>query len=260
MIKRLLFLLCICSFFCACTQFKDITYIRNIGTQNDTLYNLKFNEYKVQIADILYIRVTCLDDNINELFNKNSSQGNSSSMSSSTGGGFYLMGYTVDNEGNIALPIIGKVFVLDQTVNEIQTKIKKLSEKFITDASIDVKLVSFKISFLGEVRRAGQINIYSDRANIFEALSLAGDISYYGNRHNVLIMRAGKKGTEIHRVDLTDKNILTSDLFFLQPNDIVYVEPMRSTGFRLSAADYAVLMSTFAATISTIFLIKNLSK
>jgi len=257
MIYKLLCFLCFCLVFGACTQFKDITYLRNVGTnQNDTLYVQKFNEYKVQIADILYIRVTCLDESINSLFNQTSSTSNSS-MSAMGGGSFYLTGYTVDNEGKISLPIIGKVFVLGQTINEIQTTVKKLSEKYITDASIDVKLVSFKISFLGEVKRVGQINIFSDRANIFEALALAGDISYYGNRHNILIMRVGKQGTEMHRVDLSDKSILSSNLFFLQPNDIIYVEPMRSTGFRLSAADYAMLMSTFAATVSTFFLIKN---
>lgn len=260
MVHRILFFLSFSLLFAACTQFKDITYLRNIGSaQNDTIYAQKFNEYKVQIADILYIRVTCLDDNINALFNQSSSSSNNSTTSLGAGG-FYLSGNTIDNEGKITLPIIGKVFVLGQTINEIQETVKKLSAKYITDATINVKLVSFKISFLGEVKKAGQINIYSDRANIFEALSLAGDISYYGNRHNVLILRTGKQGTEIHRIDLTDKNILSSNLFYLQPNDIIYVEPMRSTGFRLSTSDYAMLMSTFAATVSTIFLIKNLSK
>jgi polysaccharide export outer membrane protein len=192
-----------------------------------------------------------MDESINALFNQKTQTGTNQNN-------FYLSGNTVDSEGNITVPIIGKVPVIGQTVKEIETNILKLAIKYITDPIVQVKLVSFKISLLGELGTKGQINIFSDRANIFEVLALAGDISYKGNRHNVLIMRTTRQGTEIHRIDVTDKNILSSKLFYLQPNDIIYVEPVKSTGIRLMLADYSTLISILTLTISTIFLIKGI--
>jgi polysaccharide export outer membrane protein len=241
----------------ACTRYKDITYVKDVGkTPNDTLYTNSFTDYKIQVADILYVRISCMDENINALFN----QGSQSNSSSSSSGSFYLTGNTVDIDGNITVPVIGKVPAAGQTVSEIESNILKLSAKFITDANVQVKLVSFKISLLGEIGSKGQINIFSDRANIFEVLALAGDINYGGNRHNVLIMRTTKHGTEIHRIDVTDKNILSSNMFYLQPNDIIYVEPMKSIGLKLIISDYSALISLLTLTISTYFLISNLTK
>ena len=194
---------------------------------------------------------------INTIFNPASTQ-NQSSLAI---GGFYVIGYPVDVEGNISLPIIGKISVAGLTVTEIQKAVEKQAEKFLTNAKIDVRLVSFKITLLGQVNHVGQINVYADRANIYEALAYGGDISTYGNRHTVLILRPDTHGGSVaHRFDLTNRSILTSEYFYLQPNDIVYVEPMKITGFRLSISDYALLISTLTTTVSIVFLIKNLYK
>ena len=122
-----------------------------------------------------------------------------------------------------------------------------------------MRLVSYKVTLLGEVGHVGQINVYADRDNIFEVLAMGGDISFYGNRHKVLILRPDRHGGTIaHRLDLTDRSILTSQYFYVQPNDMIYVEPLKMTGFRLSVADYSLLISTLTATASIFFVIKNI--
>jgi polysaccharide export outer membrane protein len=158
------------------------------------------------------------------------------------------------------LPILGKVNVAGYTVPEAHNIIQKVTDKYITNAIVELRLVSFKISVLGEVKRPGQLNVFNDKANIFEVISMAGDLTYYGNRHSILLMRSLPEGTKTYWLDLTDKNILTSDLFYLQPNDIIYVKPYRSTGFRLSLSDYSMLISTLTVTYTAILIVKNYSK
>jgi polysaccharide export outer membrane protein len=198
-----------------------------------------------------------MDESINNVFNKSSS---SSNMGSSNLGGFYVIGYTVDYDGTITLPVLGKIIVSGLTVSEALAAIQKQADKYIANAQIEVKLVSFKISVIGEVRKPGQFEIYNDKANIFEAIANAGDLTYYANRKNILILRSEPEGTRTYRINLTDKDILASPLYYVQPNDVIYVEPMKSTGLRLSAADYSVLISTISVTLSTYFLIRNITK
>jgi polysaccharide biosynthesis/export protein len=242
----------------SCIRYKDITYMRNLGEQSgDSLFKNSVTYYKVQPSDILYIKINSIDETLNSMFSQTGLM-NNSAMSNI--GGFYILGNPVDADGNISLPVIGKVTVAGYTIKEIQEILQTQAEKYITDARIDVRLVSFKISVLGEVKKPGQFTIYNDKANVFEALSLAGDLTYYGNRHRLLIIRTNKNGTETIRIDLTDKNILASPEYYLQPNDILIVEPMRNTAFRLSASDYSVLISTITASLSTLVLIFSLSK
>ena len=239
----------------SCTTYKDITYLRNLNPSSaDSLYKSKPGIYKIQPADILYVKISCLDENINKVF----SQSTGSQISS--GGGYYMTGYTVEQDGTINLPILGRLTVSGYTVPEALKEIQKITDKYITNAIVELRLVSFKISVIGEVKRPGQLNVYNDKANIFEVVALAGDLTYYGNRHSILLMRSYPEGTKTYWLDLTDKNILTSDLFYIQPNDIIYVKPYRNTGFRLSIADYSMLISTLTVTFSAIFLVKNYFK
>ena len=254
--KNLFFILFVLLAISSCTTYRSITLVRNLDpSTSDSIFKKKIDTYKIQPADILYVKVSCMDESINEVFNKSILSSNLTSLNL---GGFYVIGYTVEKDGTITLPVLGKVPVSGLTVQEVLSLIQKQADKYISNAQIDVRLVSFKISVLGEVRRPGQYNVFNDRASIFEALAIAGDISYYGNRKNVLILRSEPEGTRTFRVNLTDKSILASPLYFLQPNDIVYVEPMKSAGLRLSAADYSVLISTISVTLTTIILIRSI--
>jgi polysaccharide export outer membrane protein len=138
--------------------------------------------------------------------------------------------------------------------------IQKRSLEYIKDAQIEVKLLSFKIFFLGEVAQPGPQTVFSDRANILEAISMAGDLTYNGNRKKVNILRSEQNKTRLIEVDLTSRDILTSPRYFLQPNDVVYVKPLKTTTFRIRISEYAGIMSFFTSTVTLIVLIINLSK
>lgn len=243
----------------SCGQYKRFTYIQPTAANNkDTIFIKDFTEYKLQPADILKVDVLSMDKNVTQMFNKDMS---TSSVSSVTGDGmYYLMGYSVDTEGFIILPVLGKLMVAGLTVNETKNLIQQKATDYIKDAQIEVKLLSFKIHFLGEVVRPGQQTVFSDRANILEAISMAGDLTYNGNRKKVNILRSYKNQTKLIEVDLTRRDLLTSPKYFLQPNDVVYVEPLKTTTFRLRLNEYAGIMSFFTSTITLVVLIVNLNK
>ena len=241
----------------SCVNYKKFTYLQTPFIEKpDSLYLAKIIAYHLQPADILNVSVASLDENINKLFNIESAVSSSTVASSGgNGGGFYLSGYSIDTAGNISLPIIGKVLVGGLTVGEAQQKVQQLAETYINNAKVDVKLVSFKISKVGEIKRPGQYTIFNDKANIFEAISLAGDISYNGNRKKVFIVRSYSNGNKTIQVDVTQRSILSSSQYYLQPNDIIYVEPLRSTVFRIRIADYSTFLTLITSTVTVILLI-----
>lgn len=243
-----------------CGQYKRFTYLQPAIPERDTLYTPAFKQYKLQPADILHVRVMSIDKNVNELFNTDASSLNSSAMGGMATGGMYLSGHSIDSNGLIHLPVIGDVLVAGLTLEEATSKLQALAIDYIKDAHVEIKLVSFKISMLGEVNHPGQITIFNDKANILEALSLCGDLSYYGNRKNILIVRNVRGGLKTIKINLTDRALLKSDQYYLQPNDVLYVEPLRTTVFRLRVADYSVLLTLLTSTITAIFLITQATK
>lgn len=259
-LKKILFLLSLAVLMItSCTGYKNITYLRYVDpSTSDSLFRVKQSDYKLQPSDILYIKINGLDESINLMFNKGILSQNSSFTYL---GGFYILGYTIEPDGTIILPVLGKIPVSGLTVSQAHEVVqKRIAEKYIVDPQVEMRLVSFKISVLGEVKKPGQFNIYNDKANIFEALAIAGDITYYGNRKNILLMRNYGNETHTYRINLSDKSILNSSLYYIQPNDVIIVEPLKSTGLRLSASDLSILISTITATLTTIVLINNLSK
>lgn len=249
MLKKIIGFTIVILAFTSCFQSKDIVYLNNINiAKGDTFFINNYNNYKLQFADILYIRIRSLDEDVNKLFNKEQSGGSTTMM---TGGSSYIMGYSVNDSGYITLPVIGKIFVLGSSVEQVKEDIKNASVKFITSAEIEVKLLSFKISILGEINAPGVYNIYNNRANIFEAIAQAGDINSYGKRSNLLILRPSPLGTKIIQVDLTNKNLLSSNSYYLQPNDILYVQSLKSTLFRKRLTEYSGIIGIISTLVTS---------
>jgi polysaccharide export outer membrane protein len=255
MFKKILFIIIFISTLISCTNYRKITYLQNLGKNKaDTLFKYSETKYKIQPADILYVGVSSIDADAARPFNNNIS----TNMGAEVAANPYLIGYTVDVTGFVELPVIGKIRANGLTLDEIKTEVYNQVSKFLKDAVVDVKLLSFKISVIGEVRSPGMHNIPNEKANIFEAIALAGDLTYYGNHRNVLILRQTEQGTKTIRIDLTDKQLLSSENFDVKPNDIIYIEPLKIIGFKLIASDYSFLITTLAATLTTILIIIKL--
>jgi len=233
----------------SCVSLKKVKYLQNAAEQQD-LNSLEFSNetepnYRVQKGDNLYIDVNSLDPkNINPFeSDQNMSYQTNSEMS------VYLNSYMVSDSGYISFPIVGKVDVAGLTINEIKNKLQESINDFFQLTEVTVKLVNYKISLLGEVTRPGTYLVYQENINIFQAVSMAGDLMPYANREKIMIVRKSEKGSTIYRVNLLNTGILESPAYYLQPGDIIYVEPMNSKNYAFTAFPYALIFSTITTTL-----------
>lgn len=234
----------------SCTSYKKLQYLSNLDTTSvQSFYPMERPDYYIQFQDILYINITTLNPEMNEILNPGSQRFAYNVFRDESN--IYVFGYTVSDSGYITLPILGDIFVYGLTIEEIKSAIKTRSDQFLKDAVINVKLLSFKFTVIGEVNRPGTYTNYNNQLTVLEAISMAGDITNYGNRKELIVVRPTKKGTFTYRINVQDKNLLQSDGYFLLPNDIVIVEPIKSKPFQLNIPTMALFLST----ISTLILV-----
>ena len=217
-------------------------------------YSNKAPDYKIHKNDILYIKIVSTNEEINKYFNTSSSNTANTGENRS----FFLEGFNVNDNGNIKLQIIGNIKVDSLTVKEAQKKVQKKVNEYLNDATVTLKLVSFNLTFLGEVGNQGKQIVLQDNINILDGIALAGGINDYGDKRKVLIVRNTAKGTKTFRVDLTKRELLESPNYYLLPNDIIIVEPLINKSFKLSVGDYTTILSTITSTIALIVLFMNL--
>jgi polysaccharide biosynthesis/export protein len=245
----------------SCISNSSLVYLQNLENNkeliDDQLISYETTEYKLQYNDIVSIDIKTTVDFINAAF-QIESQNQMRGGTAIQGGGdvYYMTGYTVDKEGNIELPLLGKISVagtsLDETKNKIQESLKKLVNE---DIFVRVKLGGIRYSIFGEVNRPGKFTILQDRITIFEALSNAGDFTTFAKRNEVVILRQYPNGTKIHRVNLLDRNIIQTPFYFIQTNDQIYAEPLKQREFARTenASQNILLVSSVLTTLLLIF-------
>jgi polysaccharide export outer membrane protein len=178
--------------------------------------------------DQLTITVHTTDPAAAQPFNLTVRHGLGANNSVSNSGGS-LMGYLVDNNGDIDFPVLGKIHVQGLTKRQCEDMIRERIIPYMAKTEnplVVVRMSSFKVTVLGEVGRSGSISVAQEKVNILEALAQAGDLTIYGKRDNVLLLREDEMGQKHqYRINLNDANLINSPLYYLQQNDIVYVEP-----------------------------------
>jgi len=214
-----------------------------------------FSEYKIKVNDNLFVDIQSLSPEVNAIFNPSQGIGVQSGVQQNYGqvSGQYLNGFQVDQYGNINLPIIGKIMLDGQSLNEARNLIQQRTDEYIKEATVKVKLLSFKITVMGEVKNPGVYYNYNNHMTVLEGISMASGVTDYGRIKKVLVLRPSEKGSKTYRLDLTDKKFLSSEAFFLQPNDVVYVEPDKYKNVKLNSP----MFSLFLSTISTLILVFN---
>ncbi|MCX6277348.1 MAG: polysaccharide biosynthesis/export family protein [Bacteroidetes bacterium] len=255
--KLAFILLVIAAVFSSCVPQKRIKYLQRKQEQDTAVfYQTKRDmNYLIQSRDNLYIRVYSLDPNASLFFNKQSSS--SSYNDYANDASIYLNSYAVDDEGNIEFPIIGKVNVKGKTVNEINAIVLKLVSDYLKEVAVVVKLVNFKVTVVGEVMRPGEYTFYQNQVNLWEAISMAGDLGEFANRTKVALIRKTKDGSRVHYLDLTQENILRSEFYYLQPNDVLYISPL---GYKRWGLGSTFPWAMILASISTTLLLINYFK
>ena len=217
---------CMAVFFTACTSTKKIIYLQDVVPLKQQEIEQKY-EVIIHGDDLLAIMVNSRDPELALPFNMPMV---SYQLGSNTGGQQRVLGYLVDTNGNIDFPIFGEIHVEGLTRMQLTELIKnKLIEgDLIKDPIVTVQFLNFKISVMGEVGRPGSFTISGDRITLLEALSMAGDLTIYGRRDRVGVIREnnGKRTILFH--DLRSADIFNSPCYYLQQNDIVYVEPNKA--------------------------------
>ena len=214
----------------SCSSTKNVPYLINYDALA-TDAKAQLYDARVMPKDILSIIVNTVNPAAAQQFNLTMSgvMNQSNSQSSSLSSQPTLQTYLVDNDGNINFPIVGKIHVAGLTKAETEQLITEKIRPYLSETEnpiVTVRMSSYSISVLGEVNAPGNFIVSREKVNVFEALALAGDMTIYGVRKNVKLIRedaTGKK--EIHILNLNDANVINSPYYYLQQNDILYVEP-----------------------------------
>lgn len=184
--------------------------------------------YRVQTNDILSVKIKALDPALVEMFNSSSPTAENRIQNDQT---LYFDGYSVDDHGNIRIPVLGNINVMGSTLEEIRIKIEKqlLDEYFNKEANVfvSVKLAGLRYTINGEITNPGTRVLFQEKVNVMEAVANSGDITMVGNRKNVTIIRQYPHGTEMHTLDLTNADVINSPYYYIQPNDYIYVQPLK---------------------------------
>lgn len=235
-----------------CYSLKKVNYLQS---EEDVLI-IPTNPYTylVQPNDILNIRVQSRDAEQSSFFNISSTENRTIQANPAS---LFLSGYSVNQEGLINLPIVGKVKVSGQSIEQIRELIQCEINKYLLDAIVLVKFTSFKISVLGDVKNPGTNYIYNDQATIFEALSAAGDAKISANRKNVKLIRQIGGESFVVKLDLTDPKIIESPYYFLFPNDVIYVETSKENIVRNNLVLFTVIFTAITTSLLILNFIQN---
>ncbi|MCX6288023.1 MAG: polysaccharide biosynthesis/export family protein [Bacteroidetes bacterium] len=246
--------------FSSCVPQKKILYLQK-QQEKDTasIYAHKHPpDYRIQPRDNVYIKLFTLDEKSNLYFNKQS--GTSGSYNDyANDASIYLNSYSVSPDGYIDFPVVGKIMIKDLTVSQVKDVLQKLVDEYLKETVVVVKMVNFKITILGEVNHPGEFTIYADKINFFEAISLANDLTDFGNRNKVVLIRQVPGGSRVYKLNMTSDTFLKSDQFYLQPNDIIYVQPLayKRWGFG-STFPWAIVLAGISAGLLLITYMKTL--
>jgi len=246
--KIVLYSLIILLFLSSCVTQKDLEYMQDKNKTIKSFIEAPLDDYRLKPNDELYIQISSLDDAAANVFTGTGAQP-SIYLSGIDPYGASLMSYAVDKEGYLLLPNIGRISVKDKTTAQVGELIKESLINILSQPVVSVKLVNRYVSVLGEVRNPGHFAYAQEKLTVYDAISLAGDITVFGNREEVILTR-NENGKNIRvNVNLNRSDILSSVYYNLRPNDIVYVKPLRKRFWGMDQFPYAVILSTITTAL-----------
>lgn len=196
-------------------------------------YPYQREDYLLQINDIVEVNIKTSDEAINRVFSSISNDPSNQNQMAGGGGGvgdiFFMNGYTLDDRGEIEIPLIGKVKFEGLTTEQAKILIEKEVRTYVNENEyfVRVRLGGIRFSTLGEFNQSGKYTVLQNRVTIYEAIALAGDLSRVAKRDEILLIRQYPDGTQIHKINLLDRDLLNSEFYWLKPNDMIYAEPMK---------------------------------
>lgn len=240
--------------FASCVPQKKMLYLKNAEMAAENIskdyVNDRTVDYKLQPGDNLYIHVVNTIDERSAASINGDIRGYLSSDAN-----IYLQTTTIDEDGYVEMPLVGKIEVKNLTVDEAKDRLQTAINTYINGSMLVVKLASFNLTLLGEVSRPGMYKVYQSQINLFEAVALAGNMTNFAKKNDVKIIRQTDHGSEIVTVDMGQADILSSPYYYLKPNDIIYVEPLKIKQWGFTTFPYSTVFSivTLGVTLYSIF-------
>jgi polysaccharide export outer membrane protein len=229
-------------FISSCVPTKQLSYFNDIDELEKPVVNPK-TQKTILPFDRLYIRILSIDPQTRLIFDFPDEVRYSSSSNS-------MVGYLVDESGNIDFPFVGKINVGSLSLKDAGIKIQNALGEYVANTTIIVKFIDSQVSILGEVQQQGVYSFSQDKLNIYEALALGGGLTRYGNRRNVILIR--QEGDKImhHKLNLSDSKIASKDYYYVMPNDVIVVEPLKSVSTSYSNITYTTILSSITTLIA----------
>jgi polysaccharide export outer membrane protein len=231
-------------FISSCVPVKQLSYFNDIDALEKPVVNPKKQKI-ISSFDRLYIRVLSIDPQSRQIFDipeiaRYSTTGNS------------IIGYLVDEEGNIEFPFVGKIKVAALSLSDAGAKIQSALNEYVPNTTIEIKYIENQISVLGEVQRQGTYTFSQDKISIYEALALGGGLTRYGNRKNIILIRQEGERIMHHKLNLSDSRIASKDFYYIVPNDVIVVEPLKSISSSYSNITYTTILTTVTTLIAVL--------
>jgi polysaccharide export outer membrane protein len=263
--RKLIINLVICQIFLtlmsSCVSLKSVTYFQGKDGRDSARYSTiplaTPSVPRIEEGDILAIIVASLSEESNKLFNfPNITPVYTTIFPGATSQGQQPLGYMVDESGNVNLPLAGKVKVAGLSIKDANTLVTERLNRYLKDPSVNIRQLNQKVTVIGEVNRPGVLNLLNAQTSLPELLGMAGDLTIFGRRDNVMLIRTKNDKREVVRLDLTSRNVLNSPYFFVQNNDVIYIEPRSA---RVTAADRTVqLLPIFLGLTSSILVLVSI--
>jgi len=238
----------------SCRNSKDLIYL-NDAANNEIIKGLQ-TEYILKSGDILYVSIKSMNPEVNILFNPESnmevSGGSYGYQKYTTPSGAYLYGFEIDIDGNLKLPMLGKINLLGTPISQVESIVQKKADEFLNDAIVKVKLLNFKVTVTGEVRNPGTYYNYNNSITVIEAIALASGNTDFASIKKVMVVRTLPDSNKTYTLDLSSKKIYLSEAFYLQPNDYVIVQPDKYKNFQLNSQAYSLIFSSMSILLAVL--------
>ena len=230
----------------SCVPVEKLSYFNDIDEIEEPTVNPRTQKVILPF-DRLYIKVISIDMPTNQIFNSTDEM-RTASYGTSSG----LLGYLVDEQGNVNFPFVGNINVASLTTAQAAEKIQKALSDYVANTSVIVKFVDNQITVMGEVNRQGVYPFIQDKLNIYEAIGLGGGLTRYGNRQNVIVVRHVNGKIMHYRLDLSNSKIASKDYYYIMPNDVVIVEPLKDISTSYQNITYSTILASISAALAVL--------
>lgn len=230
---HLVYIVLLATVFCSCVGSRNLKYFDDMPQLKDgTEFSMTtFEETRIQPDDIINVKVNTIDNEASEVINSGNSMmiGNNVGLNMMNINNQMVTGYLVDKDGNIEIPVLGTINVGGHTLIEAKELVRERTAEFYKNATVSVRYSNFRITLIGEVSRPGTYIIPNEQVSILDAIGFSGDLTVYGRRNNVMLIRKNQDGKAVAvKIDLSKKELFQSPYYYLHQNDIVYIEPSKA--------------------------------